>query len=158
MVVTQPGFIHWNGERYRENVGPGLLPDLYPVGRLATAGVPLAFSSDSPVIDPNPWPGIAGAVWRHTREGRPLPEREEASQRIPVLDAISCYTRSGATSEGTGVLEGKIKGRDGGGYGAGRPGPVGSGSCGPAGVKNSVDDGGRAGPVRELALAARHQR
>ncbi len=109
MVVTQPGFIHWNGERYRENVDPGLLPDLYPVGRLAAAGVPLAFSSDSPVIDPGPWAGIAGAVSRRTREGRPLPERGGASQRIPVLDAISCYTRGGAISEGTGHGKGILK-------------------------------------------------
>lgn len=109
MVVTQPGFIHWNGERYRENVDPGLLPDLYPVGRLATAGVPLAFSSDSPVIDLDPWAGIAGAVSRRTREGRPLPEREGASQRIPVLDAISRYTWGGATSEGTGNAKGILK-------------------------------------------------
>lgn len=109
MVVTQPGFIHWNGERYRENVDPGLLPDLYPVGCLAAAGVPLAFSSDSPVVDPDPWAGIAGAVSRRTREGRPLPEREGASQRIPVLDAISSYTRGGATSEGTGNAKGILK-------------------------------------------------
>ena len=109
MVVTQPGFIHWNGERYRDNVDAGLLPDLYPVGELATASVPLAFSSDSPVIDPDPWPGIAGAVSRRTREGRPLPEREGASQRIPVLDAISYYTRGGAISEGTGNGKGRLK-------------------------------------------------
>ena len=109
MVVTQPGFIHWNGERYRDNVDAGLLPDLYPVGELATAGVPLAFSSDSPVIDPDPWPGIAGAVSRRTREGRPMPEREEASQTIPVLDAISYYTRGGAISEGTGNGKGRLK-------------------------------------------------
>ncbi len=109
MVVTQPGFIHWNGERYRENVDPGLLPDLYPVGGLATAGVPVAFSSDSPVIYPDPWPGIAGAVSRRTREGRLLPGSEEASQTIPVLDAIRCYTRGGATSEGTGNGKGRLK-------------------------------------------------
>ena len=109
MVVTQPGFVHWNGERYRENVDPGLLPDLYPVGRLATAGVPLAFSSDSPVIDLDPWAGIAGAVSRRTREGRPLPEREGASQRVPVLDAISRYTRGGAISEGTGDWKGRLR-------------------------------------------------
>ena len=109
MVVTQPGFIHWNGERYRENVDPGLLPDLYPVGRLATAGVPLAFSSDSPVIDLDPWAGIAGAVLRRTREGWLLPGRGGASQRLPVLEAISRYTSAGATSEGTGNWKGILK-------------------------------------------------
>ena len=38
-----------------------------------------------------------------------LPEREGASQRIPVLDAISCYTRGGAISEGTGNGKGILK-------------------------------------------------
>ena len=109
MVVTQPGFIHWNGERYRENVDPGLLPDLYPVGRLATAGVPLAFSSDSPVIDVDPWAGIAGAVSRRARDGRPLPGSGGTYQRISVLDAISCYTKGGAISEGTGSVKGRLK-------------------------------------------------
>ena len=41
-VVTQPGFIYWNGDSYRANVGADLLPHLYPISRLINAGVALA--------------------------------------------------------------------------------------------------------------------
>ena len=48
------------------------------------AGVPVAFSSDLPVIaDPNPWPGIRVAV-------------EDQVNGISLLAALRAYTASGA--------------------------------------------------------------
>ena len=54
-VVTNPGFVYHHGAAYRENVEQRLLPHLYPAGALHRAGVAVAFGSDAPVIDPNPW-------------------------------------------------------------------------------------------------------
>jgi predicted amidohydrolase YtcJ len=54
MVVIQPGFIYWNGDRYLKRVESGLLPYLYPADALDVAGIPVAFGSDAPVINPNP--------------------------------------------------------------------------------------------------------
>jgi predicted amidohydrolase YtcJ len=53
-------------------------------GPLLRAGVPLAFSSDLPVMpDPNPWPGIRTAV-------------EDRYNGIGVLAALRAYTSGGA--------------------------------------------------------------
>lgn len=58
--------------------------DLAPHRRLMKAGVPVAFSSDLPVIsDPNPWPGIRVAV-------------EDPVNGITLLAALQAYTSGGA--------------------------------------------------------------
>ena len=109
-VVTQPGFIYWNGDRYLEQVDASLLPHLYPIGALHQAGVPVAFSSDSPVIDPNPWPGVYAAVTGLTK-GRSVlnPNLEGPDQQIGRLDALRMYTLAGAMAEGTHPIKGSIK-------------------------------------------------
>ena len=111
MVVTQPAFIYWSGDRYLEQVGPGLLPHLYPIASLRRASVSVAFSSDTPVVSPNPWPGIYGAVTRCTREGRYLPEwggTGTNGQSVTVLEALRMYTNAGAASEGSTHRKGAI--------------------------------------------------
>jgi predicted amidohydrolase YtcJ len=109
MVVTQPGFVYWNGDDYLERVDAPKLPNLYPVGALEKAGVPLAFGSDAPVIDPNPWPAIYNAVTRHTRSGRPLPVDAAQAQTITIAQALRMYTAAGAIAEGTGHRKGAIQ-------------------------------------------------
>lgn len=111
VVVTQPGFIYWNGDRYLETVEPGLTPHLYPIGHLVGRGIPVAFGSDAPVIDPAPWPGIYGAVTRHTRAGNGLPVQQEPllHQRVSVLSALRMYTLAGALAEGSETRKGSIR-------------------------------------------------
>ena len=110
-VVTQPGFIYWNGDGYLERVDPELPPHLYPIGELARARIPVAFGSDAPVIDPNPWVGIHAAVARLTRQGQQLPDDSAPSgdQKVSVLEALKMYTLAGAHAEGTGSLKGSIR-------------------------------------------------
>ena len=109
-VVTQPGFVYWNGDRYLKQVDASLLPHLYPIGSLHRAGVPVAFSSDSPVIDPNPWPGICAAVTGMTRAGSVLnPNLLGPHRQIGALEALRMYTLAGAMAEGTHPLKGSIK-------------------------------------------------
>jgi predicted amidohydrolase YtcJ len=58
--------------------------DLAAHGPLLRAGVPVAFSSDLPVVpDPNPWPGIRAAV-------------EDRINGINELAALRAYTSAGA--------------------------------------------------------------
>ena len=71
-AVPNPGFLHYDGERYRATVPPELLPHLYPAGTLAAMGVPLAFGSDAPMIEPNPWAAIAAAATRRPAGGASL--------------------------------------------------------------------------------------
>ena len=113
MVVTQPGFIYWNGEAYGQRVEPSLLPHLYAVGALDRAGVPLAFGSDAPVTDPNPWPAIYSAVTRATNQCGTLPPRDSIKavmeQGIAVARALRFYTLGGAWAEGTHDRKGSIR-------------------------------------------------
>lgn len=71
-VVTNTGFLHYDGERYRRTVSAELLPHLYPAGALADRGVPVALGSDAPVVEPNPWASMAAAITRRTAEGNIL--------------------------------------------------------------------------------------
>jgi len=106
-VVTQPGFIHWNGPGYRRNVDSSLQPHLYPVGALSAARVKIAFGSDAPVINPNPWPAIYSAVTRNDHQGQPFPEIN-GSGRVSIESALRMYTLSGAEAEGTQSGKGSI--------------------------------------------------
>ena len=106
-VVTQPGFIYWNGDRYLRQVSPRLLPHIYPIEALDRAGVPVAFGSDAPVIDPAPWPAIQAAISRTSLEGSQLPG-VGASGESPLLAALRRYTVAGACSEGTADQKGVI--------------------------------------------------
>ena len=69
MVVPNPGFLHYDGERYRSTVAAEVLPHLYPVGALAARAIPTALGSDAPIIEPNPWASIAAAVSRQSSHG-----------------------------------------------------------------------------------------
>ncbi len=116
MVVTQPGFIYWRGDGYLERVQPDLLPHLYPIGKMMKLGIPVAFGSDSPVIDPNPWPGIYSAVTGFTGGGARFSRSFAVSQgTLPesngpaLLRALAAHTVAGAESEGTQRSRGMIR-------------------------------------------------
>ena len=95
-VVPNTGFLHYDGERYRRTLPQGLLADLYPAGELLARGVPLLLGSDAPVIEPNPWASIAGAVSRRSAEGFPL-----GGQPVPsVQDALRLHTGNGRIAVG----------------------------------------------------------
>ena len=108
-VVTNPGFLYHNGASYRENVELRLLPHLYPAGALHRAGVAVAFGSDTPVIDPNPWPAIYSAVTRRDIDGGALSSNgSDASQKVDVGTALQMYTIAGAIAEGRKAEKGTI--------------------------------------------------
>ena len=106
LVVTQPGFVYYNGMSYRENADPRLLPHLYPAGGLVRAGVATAFGSDAPVIDPNPWPAIYSAVTRRASDGKPLADADQ--QAVSVEQALRMYTLEAAKSEAMNGEKGSI--------------------------------------------------
>ena len=115
-VVTQPGFVYWNGDRYLEQVEPGLRQHLYPISAWLKAGIPVAFSSDGPVIDPSPWPGMFSAVTRLTSGGNMLPPQESSPAKrtisatgISAVEALRAYSWGGAWVEGNEARKGSIK-------------------------------------------------
>ncbi len=84
--------------------------NLYPMGRWVERGIPVAFSSDGPVIDPNPWAGIFGAVTRGTVGGKTLTPGNKLSDsaEIDVETALQAYTKWGAMSEGSSQRKGEL--------------------------------------------------
>jgi predicted amidohydrolase YtcJ len=83
-VVTQPGFVLERGDRYLAEVDPAEQADLYRCASLLQAGVPMAASSDAPYAAADPWLGIAAAMARRTRSGRPLGEGERVAARTAL--------------------------------------------------------------------------
>lgn len=92
VVVTNPGFIYENGDRYVKTVRPDMRPHLYPACRLSTAGVHVAAGSDAPVINPDPLLSIYSSVTRKTRDGQVL----GSEQRVGVWEALNMHTLAGA--------------------------------------------------------------
>ena len=107
-VVSNPGFLFHNGAAYREEVEDRLLPHLYPAGALHRRGVKVAFGSDAPVIDPNPWPAIYSAVTRRDSDGVRVSSIGGDEQRVSTLEALRMYTAAGAEVEGVPVMKGSI--------------------------------------------------
>lgn len=65
----QPGFdARWGGPdgMYARRLGPARAAGLNPFALLASAGVPLAFNSDSPVTSMDPWSWVRAASHHHT--------------------------------------------------------------------------------------------
>jgi hypothetical protein len=101
-VITQPGFLHDNGDRYLETVAEEKRDYLYPIGSLMKNGVCVAAGSDSPVGPPNPFTGIHAAVNRISLKGASLGPQE----RISLPSALALYTHNAART----ALEESYKG------------------------------------------------
>jgi hypothetical protein len=91
-VVTQPAFIAHAGERYADLVAPSERRWLYPLRTFARRGVSVAASSDAPVGPVAPLAGVAAAMHRRTRGGRPL----NPTEALPFEAALGLYTRAAA--------------------------------------------------------------
>jgi len=76
-------------------LGPNRLGGAYAWKAMLDNKVPLAFGSDYPVEDPNPFPGLADAVTREDAAGDPpggfLPE-----QKITLTQALAAFTTGAA--------------------------------------------------------------
>ena len=92
MVVTQPPFIYYSGDRYLQTVPNEQLRFLYPIGTLMKSGVNVAGSSDCPIVPANPLVGIYAAVSRGIETGGVLTPEEGVSP----LEALQMYTVNAA--------------------------------------------------------------
>jgi predicted amidohydrolase YtcJ len=102
IVVSQPSFLYYHGERYLATVDPETQKWLYPFKSLIDAGVRLAGSSDSPVVPNNPLIGIYAAVNRLAQNGQPV----LGSEAISARQALEMYTINAAAA----TFEERIKG------------------------------------------------
>lgn len=101
-IVAQPGFLAAFGHQLHAVPLPAPLR-LMPFSTLFRAGITLAFSSDHPAADQNPWIGVGSAVTRTDRYGRAILGDEAVSVRA----AVEAYTATAACVLGVDV--GRLK-------------------------------------------------
>ena len=92
MVITNPGFIYWNGEKYKELVSPGDRPYLYLLRSFIKNGVLVGVASDAPAIPPSPFPSIFSAITRKTKEGSIL----NPDEALSPFEALKLVTKNPA--------------------------------------------------------------
>ncbi|WP_441964302.1 amidohydrolase family protein [Mycolicibacterium houstonense] len=80
-VVTQPNFVAERGDQYRTDVPAAEQEQLWRLGSLLAAGVPVALSTDAPFGSPDPWAAMRAAVHRRTPDGAVLNPAERISGR-----------------------------------------------------------------------------
>ena len=81
-AVVQPEFLAWAGATYRARLGEERASRLLPFAALLTAAIPMAFSSDRPVVPGAPLDGVRSAL-RHDRG-------------LSVAEAFHAWTAAGA--------------------------------------------------------------
>jgi predicted amidohydrolase YtcJ len=104
MVVTQPAFIYYSGDRYLRTVPAEELKHLYPIRTLLKSGVKVAASSDCPIAPANPLMGIYAATSRMTETGETvLPE-----EKITREEALRMYGENAARTTFDEGMKGSI--------------------------------------------------
>ena len=92
IVVTNPSFIYYSGERYLKTVPQEQQRWLYRIGSFLENGLMPAAGSDSPVAPINPLIGIYAAATRKADSGDEIVPEE----RISPLEALQMYTQNAA--------------------------------------------------------------
>ena len=104
VIVTQPSFIYYSGDRYLKTVPNFQLKHLYPIRTLIENGVHVAAGSDCPVAPPDPLIGIYSAISR-------MSETEETvgvKEGISPLEALRLYTDYAARTSFEETTKGSI--------------------------------------------------
>ena len=104
VVVTQPPFLYYSGERYLARIPPDRLQWLYRIRSPLNSGLVVAGSSDSPIVPDNPLVGIYAAVTRQAESGQPLLPEE----CISASQALAMYTINGAHASFEEDIKGSI--------------------------------------------------
>jgi len=104
VIVTQPPFVYYNGDRYLKVIPTDAHPWLYRFNTMIKTGALVAAGSDTPVVPDNPLVGIYAAVTRKTAAGQIL----IAEERISVPQALAMYTANAAAASGEANIKGSI--------------------------------------------------
>lgn len=89
--------VHQTSDRVmaEARLGPDRLRGAYAWASLKRQGAVLAFGSDTPVERPNPWIGLAAAIWRQDETGAPE-GGWQPQERVDRLTALTGYTSGAA--------------------------------------------------------------
>ncbi len=104
--VPQPIFLDELGENFRSSLDDEYLSRCYPVKTLLDKNIPVAFSTDAPVVkNINPWSCIKASITRRTNAGNTIAPNES----ISVQEAIYAYTMGSAYAEGKEDKKGSLE-------------------------------------------------
>jgi predicted amidohydrolase YtcJ len=84
IVATQPNFVCERGDQYLVDVPADDHDQLWRLGSLLAADVPVVLSTDMPFGDANPWAAMRAAVGRTTASGAQLGTGEAVSARTAL--------------------------------------------------------------------------
>jgi len=104
VIVSQPPFVYYSGDRYLSIIEKDKIPWLYRYKSFWDSGMLTAAGSDAPVVPFDPLAGIYAAVTRRTRSGAPFVPEE----RISVNQAVAMYTINAAYVSGEEKIKGSI--------------------------------------------------
>jgi predicted amidohydrolase YtcJ len=109
LVVSQPAFLYFSGDRYLATVSPEVQPWLYPFKSWFEAGLTVAAGSDAPVTPAAPLIGIYAAVTRHSESGRPIhPEQAISPAAALELHTLGAARAAGEEAERGSIAPGKL--------------------------------------------------
>jgi predicted amidohydrolase YtcJ len=104
VIVTQPAFIYYHGDRYLAEVPGDQWPHLYAMRSFLRNGLMVGCGSDFPVVDPNPLVSIGAAVTRRTQTGETIFEQLS----LTVSEALMAHTLGAAAAGFEEGLKGSI--------------------------------------------------
>ena len=100
VASVQPPHITLDPGGPERDLGDERCKVMWPFAAFLREGATLAFGTDSPVVDVNPWSGIYTAVTRQDAKTHEPKGGWLASERISAADAIRAYTAGAAASAG----------------------------------------------------------
>jgi predicted amidohydrolase YtcJ len=104
--VPQAIFIDELGENFISSLDDDYLWRCYPIRTLLELNIPVAFSTDAPVVkNINPWSCIKASITRKTNAGNVISPDES----ITVEEAIYAYTMGSAFADGQETIKGSIE-------------------------------------------------
>jgi hypothetical protein len=105
VAVPQPVFLLELGENFIQALDDNYLSFCYPIKSLLKRNIPVAFSTDGPVVgNINPWSNIKSAIQRKSQKGNAIAEAEAVS----LSEALQAYTIGSAYAEGKEKFKGSI--------------------------------------------------
>jgi hypothetical protein len=106
VAVPQPVFLNELGNNFIASIDDEYLSFCYPVKTLLNKNIPVAFSTDGPVVsNVNPWSNVKDSIQRRATSGQVISN----SESVNLSEALHAYTTGSAYAEGRENIKGKIQ-------------------------------------------------
>ncbi len=106
VAVPQPVFLNELGNNFIASIDDAYLSFCYPVKTLLNKNIPIAFSTDGPVVsNVNPWSNVKDSILRKATSGQVISKNES----VNLSEALHAYTTGSAYAEGRENVKGKIQ-------------------------------------------------